>query len=116
MKLGDWGEELIVGYLAEKGFRLVERNWHSRYGEIDIIAENGELLLFVEVKTRKSGKFSQPYEAVDYRKQQKIRTTVETYLMKHPSSLQPRLDVASVVAPQGILSKHPEITYLEQAF
>ncbi len=116
MKLGDWGEEVVVAYLEERGFSLVARNWHSRYGEIDIVAENQEFILFVEVKTRKNARFSQPYEAVDWRKQEKIRTTVELYLQEHPSPLQPRLDVASVIAPQGVATKQPQITYLEQAF
>lgn len=116
MKLGDWGEQIIAEYLEEKGFSLVARNWHSRYGEIDIVAENQEWILFVEVKTRKNARFSQPYEAVDWRKQEKIRLTVELYLQENPTVLQPRLDVASVIAPQGIATKIPEITYLEQAF
>lgn len=116
MKLGEWGEVLIADYLEEKGYHIVARNWHSRYGEIDIIAENDQFILFVEVKTRKNARFSQPYEAVDGRKQEKIRITVESYLMKHPSPLQPRLDVASVIAPQGVNTQNPEITYLEQAF
>lgn len=116
MKLGEWGEVITAQYLEEKGFSVVARNWHSRYGEIDIVAENEEYILFVEVKTRKNARFSQPYEAVDWRKQEKIRSTVECYLQQHPSLLQPRLDVASVIAPQGIVTKNPQITYLEQAF
>ncbi len=116
MKLGEWGENLTAEKLSEKGFTIIERNWHSRYGEIDIIAQNEEFILFVEVKTRKSADFAQPYESVDYRKQEKIRKTVETYLQQNPSPLQPRLDVASIVAPQGIHSINPEFTYLPQAF
>lgn len=116
MKLGEWGEQLIAQKLEAEGFEIVERNWHSRYGEVDIIAKNHEFLLFVEVKTRKNARFAQPYESVDLRKQEKIRKTVELYLAKFPSPLQPRLDVASVVAAQGVDTLHPEITYLPQAF
>ena len=54
-KLGDRGEDYTARYLEKQGFHIVERNWHSRYGEIDIIAENEEYLLFVEVKTRRAG-------------------------------------------------------------
>lgn len=116
MSLGDWGEELIAQRLVAEGFTIVARNWHSRYGEVDIVAENQEFILFVEVKTRKNNRFSQPYEAVDGRKQEKIRRTVETYLQKFPTHLQPRLDVASVVAPQGEKTLSPEVVYLPQAF
>lgn len=114
MKLGDWGEEYTANYLIQQGFVIVERNWHCRYGEIDIIAENDMLLLFVEVKTRTNTRFAQPYEAVDYRKQKKIRSTVETYLLANPTNRQPRVDVASIVAPQGVMTQNPEITYLVQ--
>lgn len=116
MKLGEWGEQLIATLLETWGFEIVERNWHSRYGEVDIIARNQEFLVFVEVKTRKNTNFAQPYESVDYRKQEKIRKTVELYLVEFPSNLQPRLDVASVVAAQGIHTQNPDITYLPQAF
>ena len=54
-KLGDRGEDYTARYLEKQGFHIVERNWHSRYGEIDIIAENEKYLLFVEVKTRRAG-------------------------------------------------------------
>ena len=54
-KLGDRGEDYTARYLEKQGFHIVERNWHSRYGEIDIIAENEEYLLFVEVKSRQHG-------------------------------------------------------------
>ncbi|MFI3252795.1 MAG: YraN family protein [Eubacteriales bacterium] len=116
MKLGEWGENLTAEKLSAWGYVIIARNWHCRFGEIDIIAQNEEYILFVEVKTRKSANFAQPYESVDYRKQEKIRKTVETYLQQNPSPLQPRLDVASIVAAKGIHSENPEFTYLPQAF
>ncbi len=54
-RLGDRGEDYTARFLQKQGYTITGRNWHSRYGEIDIIAENGEYLLFVEVKTRKAG-------------------------------------------------------------
>ncbi len=114
--LGQWGEDVTALFLENSGFQILCRNWHSRYGEIDIVAQNQEFILFVEVKTRKTAKFSQPYESVDLRKQEKIRKTVELYLQQNPNPRQPRLDVSSIIAPQGIETKSPEITYLPQAF
>lgn len=116
MKLGQWGEDYVAQVLENWGYTILERNWHSRYGEVDIIAQNQEFILFVEVKTRKSARYAQPYESVDQRKQAKILKTVESYLQAHPSPLQPRLDVASLVAPQGVETAQPQLTYLPQAF
>lgn len=69
-KLGDRGEDYTARYLEKQGFHIVERNWHSRYGEIDIIAENEEYLLFVEVKTRRAGSMVPGEAAVTAQKQQ----------------------------------------------
>ena len=68
---GNLGEDFAGNYFKKKGFSVV-RNYHSRYGEIDIIAENEEYVLFVEVKTRKADTMLSPVESVNFRKQQKI--------------------------------------------
>lgn len=85
-------------------------------GEIDIIAEDGRYLAFVEVKLRKDGRNGAACEAVTLSKQRKLRVTAEFYLMRHPTSLQPRFDVAEVYAPQGISTERPDIYYIENAF
>lgn len=85
-------------------------------GEIDIIAEDGRYLAFVEVKLRKDGRYGAACEAVTLSKQRKLRVTAEFYLMRHPTSLQPRFDVAEVYAPQGISTERPDIYYIENAF
>lgn len=103
--------------LEEDGFRIQARNWHCRYGELDIVAENQEFLLLVEVKTRKNRRFAEPFQHVDMHKQRKLRTTAELYLAEYPQDhLQPRFDVASVVATEGEQTKKPEIEYIENAF
>lgn len=95
--IGNRGETAAVTYLQKKGYSIVARNWHSRYGEIDIIATKDEFLAFVEVKTRKKGAMVTPTEAVNYAKQKKIRLTAQKYLLDNPTDLQPRFDVCSVI-------------------
>ena len=112
-KLGDRGEDYTARHLEKQGFHIVERNWHSRYGEIDIIAENGEYLLFVEVKTRKAGSMVTAEQAVTPQKQKKLRLTAESYLLEHPTECQPRFDVAALTTDGDKLLN---FTYLRSAF
>lgn len=111
--LGRWGEALAAEELRRRGFRLVEAGWRCRFGEVDLIAEEGPFLCFVEVKLRKDGRVAQAREFVDRRKQEKLRTTAQLYLAEHPTQLQPRFDIACVEM-QGthVLS----VDYLENAF
>lgn len=114
--LGQWGERLVAEDLKRKKWQVVAKGYHCRFGEIDLIAKNKEFLIFVEVKLRTSHKFSMGRSSVDYKKQQKLRTTAQMYLAQHPTKLQPRFDVAEVLAPEGMESLHPVITYIENAF
>ena len=116
MLLGRWGESLVADHLRKKGFEVVAAGWRCRFGEIDLIARNRTYLVFVEVKLRKSASFAQAREFVDRRKQEKLITSAQFYLLQHPTRLQPRFDVAEVYAPQGMDTKCPEIIYLEDAF
>lgn len=95
-RLGDCGEEYTVRYLEEQGFHIVERNWHSRYGEIDIIAVNEQYILLVEVKTRRAGSMIPGEQAVTPQKQQRLVLTAQCYLQRYPTELQPRFDVAAL--------------------
>ena len=114
-KLGDFGEDYTSQYLEKLGFHTVERNWHSRYGEIDIIAENEEYLLLVEVKTRKEGSMVSGEQAVTLQKQKKLRLTAECFLQEHPTLKQPRFDVA-VLEVEENCGKLKNFTYYESAF
>ena len=71
-KIGGEKEELAVGFLKEKGIRILERNYYFPGGELDIIAKDGEYLVFIEVKYRKTASYGQPWEAVSNNKQKKI--------------------------------------------
>lgn len=114
--LGRWGEKQVADYLRARGWKLTAAGWQCRFGEIDLIAEKGGYLAFVEVKLRKSAAFAPARAFVDRRKQEKLRTTAELYLSQYPTHLQPRFDVAEVYAPEGMNTPSPEIHYIEDAF
>lgn len=114
--LGPWGEAQAADYLRRKGYSLVAANYRCRFGEVDLIVKNKRYLVFVEVKLRKSAEFAQAREFVDFRKQQRLRTTASMYLSRYPTSLQPRFDVIEIYAPQGMETKKLTINHLEDAF
>lgn len=114
--LGKWGERLVAEDLRRRGWKLLETNYRCRMGEIDLIAEKGGYLAFVEVKLRKSDRYGQAKEFVTGEKQRKLRAAAELYLTDHPTALQPRFDVAEVYAPQGMNTRQPHISYVENAF
>jgi len=114
--LGRWGETVIAQDLRKRGCQILAAGWHCRFGEIDLIASDGRYLRLVEVKLRKSNGFALAREAVDRRKQEKLRLAAELYLAQNPTSLQPRFDVAEVYAPEGAATQTPRIVYIENAF
>ena len=114
--VGAWGESIAADYLRKKHYKLLATGYRSRFGEIDLIAENKQYLVFVEVKMRKSAAFAQARDYVDRRKQDKLRVTASIYLSQYPTKLQPRFDVVEIYAPQGRITKNPDITHLEGAF
>ena len=116
-QVGTEKENLAAEYLKKKGYFIIEKNYRVRQGEIDLIAENRDYLVFVEVKLRKSAAFAEALEFVDRHKQERIRRTAELYLCEHPEQTkQPRFDVIEVYAPFGTETKRPEIRHLEDAF
>lgn len=79
--LGILGESYAEHWLACRGWTLLDRNWHSRYGELDIIATDTDgMLVFVEVKTRRNHRFGNPHDAVDFKKQRNLRRTASLWL------------------------------------
>lgn len=79
-QIGDYGEDLAERFLLEKGYLILERNYRKNTGEIDIIAAKNNSLVFVEVKTRKNDDFLYAREAVNLKKQQRIRNTAKKYI------------------------------------
>lgn len=114
--LGRWGEDRAADYLCRKGYRILAANWKCRFGEIDLVAEDGTYLCFVEVKLRKNAAYGPAAAFVDCRKQDKLRTAATLYLSRRPTDLQPRFDVIEVYAPQGVETEKPELFHLENAF
>ncbi len=94
--IGYIGEDLVAKYLKSQDFIILRRNYHSKFGEIDIIAESREYLLFVEVKTRKKGSPIPPAMAVTSLKQRKIALTAFDFISKARIDTNFRFDVAEV--------------------
>ena len=104
---GNFGEELSVKELLNKGYRILERNFSSRYGEIDIIAEHDNYIIFVEVKLRKSINNGYPKEAVNKSKQRKIILTAQEYIIKkNIQNMDFRFDVIEIIEGKEILFNH----------
>lgn len=114
--LGLWGEEWVAAFLRENGADILAFRWRSPYGEIDLIAEQGDFLSFIEVKLRKHDHFAPGRAFVTRAKQKKIYLSAQMYLQQSPSLLQPRFDVAEVYAPAGSQTVAPQIIYWENAF
>lgn len=112
---GEWGEHKAANYLRLKGYRILERNFSCRMGEVDIIASKGEFVVFVEVKLRKNADFAQAREFVTRSKQSRIITTAQIWLSQNETELQPRFDVIEIYAPEGI-ARRVHIEHIEDAF
>ncbi len=98
IKLGVQGEDLAVDYLKKKGIKVRVRNYRQKIGEVDIIAQDGQWLVFIEVKTRKSLRFGQPYESVTLKKQAQISRVALDYITRNNLHDQPiRFDVISIL-------------------
>lgn len=114
--VGAWGETIAAEYIRKKRYKVIASGYRCRYGEIDLIAQNSQFLLFIEVKLRRSDRFAEAREFVDWHKQERLRATAALYLDQFPTELQPRFDVIEIYAPEGTLTKHPRIIHLEDAF
>ncbi len=116
-RVGEAGERKVASFLRKKGYSIVKRNYHCRYGEVDIIAESDELILFVEVKTRKQNSLISGAEAVDAFKQRRIMLTANDYIVKTECEKQPRFDVAEVtVFEREDKSLGYKLKYIENAW
>jgi len=108
---GQVAENIAADFLKRNGYRIVERNFTCKLGEIDIIARDGEELVFVEVRSRNSAQSRDPIHSVDRRKQQKIVKAAQVYLSKFRSPQAARFDVALVT-----VGSKPEVSIIPNAF
>jgi putative endonuclease len=114
--LGRSGEDLAVSMLTKLGFEVVARNVRGSCGELDIVARKDGLIVFCEVKTRRSGRFGAPAEAVGYAKQQRIRRLAGEWLSSHrPCVSEVRFDVVSVLAERDV-GGSAQVTHIPGAF
>ncbi len=97
LEIGRLGEDMVANYLEKNGCLITRRNYYSRFGEIDIVAEKGEYILFVEVKTREKGSPVTPQGAVSRRKKKRLVLTAKEYLAKTYFDRIARFDIAEVV-------------------
>ncbi|MBV9278790.1 MAG: YraN family protein [Chloroflexi bacterium] len=107
MNLGAFGEAWAVGYLTRRGYRIVDRNVRYRVGEIDIVARDGEELVFVEVKCRRSARYGAPEDSIDLRRYRRLEQAILQYLAERqlaPPSY--RVDVVAIeVDGRGAVSR-----------
>ena len=113
--LGHYGEEHACRFLQAKGYKILQRNFRNKLGEIDLIAQQGKVICFVEVKTRKSLHYGAPFEAVHSTKQYKIVQVALSYLKYRFRTIEvlSRFDVISIYRnPQG----QPMVEHIVNAF
>jgi putative endonuclease len=112
--LGRLGENLAAEYLQNAGYKILARNYRQKCGEIDIIAQDRDTLVFIEVKTRKTLSFGPPFAAVTEKKQKQIGRVAQDYLCRNDLYNRPaRFDVVSILIKDG---KEPDIELLANAF
>lgn len=112
--LGARGEDLAVRYLRKKGYKVIERNYHCPWGEIDLVARERDTLVFIEIKSRSSSEFGLPQDAVDRFKQRKLIQVARAYIHEHHvrESIMARFDVVAIqLTPSG-----PKIEIIKDAF
>ena len=111
--IGRRGESAAADYLKKKRYRIVGMNYACRFGEIDLIAENRDFIVFVEVKSRKDAGFAAAREYVTGAKQRRIAATAALWLSQNPTEKQPRFDVVEVYSANGVVHS---INHIENAF
>lgn len=115
-EIGKLGEEYVCEVVKSDGFTVVQTNYHSRYGEIDIIAQNEKYVLFIEVKVRAKGALVSGLEAVNPSKMRKIFKTALCWMQANPTKLQPRFDVCEVITEKPNEFTPVDTVYIKNAF
>jgi len=114
-ELGRWGEKQAARFLKTHGYRILEKNYVSSVGEIDIVARDGDVLVFVEVKTRTDEELGGPLEAVGRAKRRKLALVARSFLQRHKlDDISCRFDVVGVTRAKG--QKEPDIELVREAF
>lgn len=109
---GNWAEEKAVKLLLEKNYNIIERNWRFKKYEVDIIARDGNRMVFVEVKSRSSDAFGEPELAVTKKKQQFLVAAADRYIRENNIELESRFDIISIL----VINNNIAVKHLEDAF
>jgi len=109
---GKQGEIIAVDYLKEKGYRILEQNWHNHHQEIDIIAAKGNELVIVEVKCRTGSPLVEPYAAVNRNKQNLLIKAANAYIQRKNMDMETRFDIISITLGETTTT----IDHIENAF
>lgn len=112
LELGIRGETLAEQYLKDKGYQILERNWRFSHAEIDIIAKDGGILVFVEVKTRSSDIFGEPEESVSPKKEALLKDAASVYMEQIDHHWEIRFDIISIL----IKGEGDSIEHFKDAF
>ena len=110
------GEDLAANYLMRKGFTIMERNYRVKGGEIDIIAQNEDTLIFVEVKTRKKHSMKMTLMNISYTKQKRISLTAERYINQYPGNVKSKIRFDIIIVFFYFEDNTYSIKHLEDAF
>ena len=114
---GGCGEDAACNYLKKHGYKIVERNYRCKFGEIDIIARKKGVLIFAEVKTRTSDEYGTPAQAVTYYKRKNVINSAHMYVLKNPTDSDIRFDIIEVYGNfDGGVFCVDEINHIENAF
>ena len=113
-KLGRWGEDYVADYLQAYGYKILHRNWHFYHLEIDIVAQQDDVLAIVEVKTRSNTIFEHPQEAVNNIKICRLIEAADAYVKQFNIALPVRFDIVTIVTHNG--QRLPEIDLIQDAF
>ena len=112
-ELGKWGEQIAAQYLEEKGYSILARDWKDGHRDLDLVAMDGDTLVFVEVKTRSKNFFNNPAEAVDWRKVRSLSMIANKFVKLYQIDADIRFDIVAVVGDGG---SHFEVNHITDAF
>ena len=114
INLGKWGESIAADYIENNGYKILEKNFRTEYGEIDVIAEKEGVIVFVEVKTRTGKQYGHPEGAITPQKSLHMLESAQAYIQGHSdSAMEWRIDVIAIY--KNKLGEYPKIAHFENA-
>jgi putative endonuclease len=113
---GDAAEQVACTYLQNQGLKLLDQNYHGKFGELDLIMQDSDSIVFIEVRYRKKTSFGSPVESITYQKQQKLIKTALYYLQRHPKwqNAAARFDVVGITSQNDVVKD--QIEWIQNAF